>query len=280
MVNVNTTRKPVVLITGGASGIGYATAKLLVERGYTVFVTSRTPEQHTDRRLELLRLEVTSDASVVACVEAVLAHAGRLDVLVNNIGTGIAGAVEETELGEAMQVLNGGFWGAVRMTHAVLPVMRAQRAGKIINLSSVGGFMGVPFRAFYVASKFALEGYSEALRFEVAPFGISVSLVEPAGVQTPAADRVPITHRTIPDYTTARLRLTATFNRAMREGMPPARVAHTILRIIESHSPRLRYIVGGQAQVVWWMRKLLPQVAIESALWHFFGLEKQPIGKA
>jgi NAD(P)-dependent dehydrogenase (short-subunit alcohol dehydrogenase family) len=280
MLNANTTRKPVVLITGGASGIGYATAKLLVERGYNTFVTSRTLERSTDGSLETLQLEVTSDASVAACVETVLARAGHLDVLVNNIGAGIAGAVEEIELGEAMNVLNVGFWGAVRMTQAVLPLMRVQRAGKIINLSSVGGFMGAPFRAFYIAMKFALEGYSESLRFEVAPFGISVSLVAPAGVRTPAADRVPNARRSIPDYAAARERLTATFNRAMRDGMPPERVAHTILRIIESRSPRLRYIVGGQAQLVWWMRKLLPQVAFESALWHFFDLEKQPVGKA
>jgi NAD(P)-dependent dehydrogenase (short-subunit alcohol dehydrogenase family) len=280
MVNANITEGPVVLITGGANGIGYATAKLLVKRGYNVFVTSRTPERSTDGSLETLQLEVTSDASVAACVEMVLARAGQLDVLVNNIGAGIAGAAEETELGEAMLVLNVGFWGAVRMTQAVLPLMRARNEGKIINVSSAGGFMGAPFRAFYVAMKFALEGYSESLRFEVAPFGISVSLVEPAGVRTLAADRVPNARRSIPDYAAARERLTNSFNRAMREGMPPERVAYTILRIIESRSPRLRYIVGGQANLVWLMRKLLPQVAFESALWHFFDLETQPVGKA
>src|SRR5262249_19449710 len=138
MVTTNSTEGPVVLITGGASGIGYATAKLLIKRGYTVFVTSRTPKRSTDGSLETLQLEVTNDASVAACVETVLARAGHLDVLVNNIGTAIAGAAEETELGEAMAVLNVGFWGAVRMVQAVLPLMRARNEGKIINVSSVG----------------------------------------------------------------------------------------------------------------------------------------------
>jgi short-subunit dehydrogenase len=117
-----------------------------------------------------------------------------------------------------------------------------------------------------------LEGFSESLRFEVRPFDIHVSLVEPGGVKTPAADQVPNTMRAMPDYAGSRQKITANFNHLMREGMPPERVAKTILKIIESRSPRLRYRVGWQANLAWWMRSVLPQAALETAQRRFFGL--------
>lgn len=270
MADSDCSQTPVVLITGASSGIGNTTATLLSKRGYRVFGTSRRPQPNV--AFPVLPLEVSSDDAVTACVQTVLAHAGRLDVLVNNVGSGIAGAAEETTLDEAQRLFETNFWGAVRLTNVILPIMRQQHRGRIINLSSVGGLIGIPFRAFYAASKFALEGYSESLRYEVARFGISVSLVEPTGVKTPAGDHVPNAARSIDDYLAARRRLTAAFNRSMQNGMPPRRVAETIQRIIESRSPRLRYTVGPQAAFLTLMRRLMPQTIFESTLRIIFHL--------
>jgi NAD(P)-dependent dehydrogenase (short-subunit alcohol dehydrogenase family) len=266
-------QRPVVLITGGAWGIGHAAATLLTQHNYRVFVTSRRPEPDTDRLFEMLLLEVKSDQSAAACIKAVYQKAGRIDALINNVGTGIAGAVEETALAEARQVVEVNFWGSVRMINEVLPIMRAQRSGRIINLSSTGGFIGFPFRAFYAASKFALEGYTESLRYEVKPLGIHVSLVEPGPVTTPAADHVPNATGAIPAYADTRQRLNAEFNRMMQNGMAPTRVAETIFHILESSSPRLRYRVGAQTAAIGWMRSLLPQTVFESVFSRFLGME-------
>jgi short-subunit dehydrogenase len=171
-----------VLVTGASSGIGRATARLLAERGFTVFGTARKPsppDEGAKSGVTMVALDVRSDESVRACVEQVVAKAGRLDVLVNNAGYSLTGAAEETSVEEAKAQLETNFFGAVRMVNAVLPGMRKAEAGKIINISSLAGSTAIPYSGFYSASKFALEGYSESLWYEVRPFGISVSLVEP-----------------------------------------------------------------------------------------------------
>lgn len=267
------TTSQVVLITGAASGIGLATAELLRTQGYRVFGTSRSPGQYSVSTFPLLALDVHSDESVRACVRNVLEQAGRIDVLINNAGTGLSGAVEETMLPEAQTVFETNFFGIVRMTQAVLPTMRQQRSGKIIMMSSGGGILGVPFRAFYVASKFALEGYSESLRHEVRPFGITVSLVEPGFVSTPAAYAVPHTRDELEVYAALRSRLAEEFEASMRQGMPPVRVARVIQQIIERRSPRLRYTVGAQATMLTLLRRLLPQSGFELLARRMFGME-------
>src|SRR5581483_6816441 len=201
---MTTTR--VVLITGAASGIGQATAELLMAQGYRVFGTSRAPKRHGGSTFPLLEMDVHSDESVLSGVQYVLAQEGRIDVLLNNAGTGLAGACEETRLSEARTVFETNFFGVMRVTNAILPIMRKLRSGKIITMSSAGGFAGMPFRALYVASKFALEGYMESLRYEMRPFGISVSLVEPGPVSTPAAERVPHVSHDIAAYAASRSR--------------------------------------------------------------------------
>ncbi|HZR40775.1 MAG TPA: SDR family NAD(P)-dependent oxidoreductase, partial [Ktedonobacteraceae bacterium] len=240
----------VVLITGAGFGIGRATAELLITHDYRVFGTSRDPKRHGEQAFPLLEMDVHSDESVSNCVQNVLAQAGRIDILVNNAGTGIAGAAEETQLSEAQTVFETNFFGTVRMTNAVLPTMRQQRVGKIITMSSAGGLAGIPFRALYAASKFAVEGYTESLRYEVRPFGISVSLVEPGPVRTPIADAVPHVSHEIAAYAASRRQFTETFNASMRQGMPPLRVARVIQRIIEQDAPSLRYPVGTQATML------------------------------
>lgn len=268
------TNTHVVLITGAGWGIGQATAELLSSHGYRVFGTSRDPKRHGRRAYPLLEMNVHSDESVSNCIERILAQTGHIDVLINNAGTGIAGAAEETQLAEARTVFETNFFGMVRVTNAVLPIMRKRRSGKIITMSSAGGFVGFPFRALYVASKFALEGYHESLRYEVRPFGISVSLVEPGAVRTPIADAVPQVSHEIAAYAPLRGRLTEAFNTSMRQGMPPLRVARVIRRIIEQDSPRLRYTIGAQAALLVLLRRVMPQRGFEMLMQHIFGIER------
>ena len=270
---MTTTR--VVLITGAATGIGQATADLLSAQGCRVFGTSRTPDRYGERAFPLLEMDVHSDESVSHGVQYVLAQAGRIDVLLNNAGTGLAGASEETRLSEARTVFETNFFGVMRVTNAVLPIMRQQRSGKIITMSSAGGFAGIPFRALYGASKFALEGYMESLRYEVKPFGISVSLVEPGPVSTPAAEVVPHVSHEIAPYAASRSRFTDRFNASMRQGMSPLRVARVIRRIIEQDAPHLRYTVGAQATMLVLLRRSMPQGGFEMLVRCLFDLENK-----
>ncbi|MDQ2713958.1 MAG: SDR family NAD(P)-dependent oxidoreductase [Chloroflexota bacterium] len=263
----------VVLITGAGFGIGRATAELLITHGYRVFGTSRDPKGHGRRAFPLLEMDVHSDESVSNCVQSVLAQGGCIDVLINNAGTGIAGAAEETLLSEARTVFETNFFGMVRMTNAVLPTMRQQHSGKIITMSSAGGFIGIPFRALYVASKFAIEGYNESLRYEVRPFGINVSLVEPGPVSTPVADAVPQVSHEIAAYAHLRRQVTEAFHTAMRQGMPSQQVARAILRIIKQDSPHLHNTVGAQATMLALLRRGMPQGGFEMLVRRIFDME-------
>src|SRR5262245_47487212 len=163
----------VVLITGASSGVGQSTARLLSRQGYKVFGTSRNPASaEVIPTVEVLALDVRSDDSVAACVKAVVNEVGRVDILVNNAGYELAGALEETSIDETKAQFETNFFGVVRMVKAVLPSMRQQKQGKIINVSSLAGVSSIPFMGFYSATKFALEGYTKALRMEVSPFNI------------------------------------------------------------------------------------------------------------
>src|SRR6266480_6379391 len=214
-----------VLVTGASSGIGQSTARLLAERGFTVFGTARKPDPKKRESFTMLALDVRSDDSVRACVEQVVAQAGRLDVLVNNAGYAMMGAAEETSVEEARAQFETNFFGIVRMVNAVLPGMRAAGRGKIINISSLAGNTAIPYSAFYSASKFAVEGYSESLWYEVRPFGVSVSLVEPGFVNTPIGEASPAAARPVAAYDATRKRMLAAFGRSVHAGIPPEQVA-------------------------------------------------------
>src|SRR4030095_5092951 len=176
----------VVLITGASSGVGQSTARLLVQRNYKVFGTSRNPgHAESIPAVEMLALDIRRDDSIAECVKTVFSRAGRLDVLVNNAGYELAGALEELSLNEAQSQFETNFFGVVRMIKAVLPLMRQQRHGQIINVGSLSGLTSIPFLGIYSASKFAVEGFTEALRHEVKPFNIHVSLIEPTFLKTP-----------------------------------------------------------------------------------------------
>jgi NAD(P)-dependent dehydrogenase (short-subunit alcohol dehydrogenase family) len=256
--------KQVALVTDASSGIGQATAELLAAHGFIVFGTSRTPMQDPDKRsYTWLTLDVRSDDSVQAAVQALLAQAGRIDLLVNNAGYVQFGAIEESSLADAQAQLDTNLFGVIRMVQAVLPVMRRQGRGRIINISSIVGQVAAPFGGLYATSKFALEGLSEALSEEVRPFGVSVSLVEPSYVNTPLVSQPP----TIPlaAYTTGRQAAQQSLITNSKNGMEPGAVARAILRAATATSrPRLRYPVGRDGKLVLLLKRLLPESAFEA----------------
>ena len=263
----------VVLITGATSGIGKASAELLASRGYRVFGTSRDPKGKSSKGFELVQLDVTSDASVAECVAAIAGRTGdRIDVLVNNAGTGILGAAEEVSPEEAARLFQVNLFGVMRMTSAVLPLMRARRSGTIINMSSSGGIASLPFAGVYCATKHALEAYTAALRHELRPLGVAATVVAPGPVSTPAGDSAARAAATVPEYAERRARADYLYTRSIRKGMDPFRVAQTILRVVRTQKPRPRYPVGLQARSTGVARSLLPPSAFEAVVKWGLGL--------
>ncbi|HEX5726804.1 MAG TPA: SDR family oxidoreductase [Longimicrobiaceae bacterium] len=237
----------VALVTGTSSGIGRATAERLARRGWRVYGGSRsTPAGET--AFAPLVLDVDRDESVAEAVAGILAREGRIDAVVNAAGYGIAGAVEDTSVEEARAQFETNVLGVLRVVQAVLPGMRARRAGAIVNVSSIAGTVGVPFQGFYAASKFALEGMTESLRMELRPFGVRVMLIEPGDTVTrfrrvrTAASQVNETYREYCD------RVLALTEAEEARGVPPERVARLIERVLRIRRPRLRYTEGPVMQ--------------------------------
>jgi NAD(P)-dependent dehydrogenase (short-subunit alcohol dehydrogenase family) len=267
-----------VLITGASSGIGRVTAQLFAREGFRVFGTSR--QQHPDEDgIEMLVADVCSDNSVEHCVAEVRARTDRIDVLVNNAGVWQVGIAEETSLKDAHEVLETNFFGVVRMIKAVLPRMRSQRQGRIINVGSLAAWVGEPGEAFYAASKHALAGYTEALRHEVWPLGIHVSLVEPGAYKTSILQGAFLTEGTIADYDAVRQTVYRTLRSALQQGGDPDKIAHLLLKVARSPSPRLRYEAGREAFLPY-LKVLLPQRLFDILLRRGYGLgkaESQPV---
>jgi short-subunit dehydrogenase len=266
--------KKVVLITGVSSGIGEATARLLAQRDFTIFGTSRNPSGvEPIPGVEVLPLDVCSDESVNKCVDTVVERAGRVDILINNAGYGLGGVIEEVTVEEAKAQFETNFFGVVRMVRRVLPIMRKQGSGQIINISSGLGLSSLPFVGLYSASKFALEGYTEALRHEVKPFHIRVSLVEPGYIGTKFFDNEQLAGNPISDYDPWRQRASEAVKKHIEKALDPARVAECILRIIESKSPKLRNIVSKDIARIFLMRRLLPGSLFEQGARRYLNLD-------
>lgn len=261
------------LVTGASSGIGAAVASRLHERGFTVFGTARRPEGASSRAFPLLELDVRDDDSVRACVDHVLSRTGRVDGLVNNAGYALAGAAEEASVEEARAQFETNFFGAVRVVNAVLPAMRERGAGKIINIGSLAGLTAIPFSAFYSATKFALEGYSEALSYELKPFGIAVTIIEPGFVRTGMGHASQVAAGRLAAYEGPRTRAIGAIVSAVEHGIPPEMVAQAVLRVAESGAPRLRYRVGAAARWVPRVRNATPWPLFASGIRKRFALD-------
>jgi len=249
----------VVLITGASAGIGEATADRLQGRGWIVVGASRRGT--ASGSWVPVVMDVDDDDSVRMGVEKVVAEYGRLDAVVANAGWGLDGAVEQTSIDQAKRLLETNFWGVVRVVQAALPLMRRQGGGRLVLVSSLGGIVALPFEAFYSASKFALEGYGEALAYEVAPFGIEVTLVEPGNVRTDfTQNRLDVVPPDGDDpYADVVAKTVGLRKRDELNGVPPRDVAAAIVRVIESRHPRRRVSVGkAQERVGLMAKRLLP----------------------
>lgn len=238
----------VVLVTGASSGFGQLIAEQLAARGHRVFGSSR--RTLPDRPgIRMLVLDVTDAAQVERAVAQVLAEAGRLDVLINNAGVGLCGAVEDTSLAEAQWQMDTNFFGAVRMIRAVLPAMRAQGRGRILTVSSLAGLAGLPFQAFYSASKYALEGLNEALRLELAGSGIEHATLNPGDFRTGFTDARVLTRQAHDGVLAGQLaRTLAIYQRDEQQGADPRRVAELAARLVEQPRLAVRYPVGSLGQ--------------------------------
>ncbi len=264
-----------MLVTGASSGIGQVTARLLAERGFRVFGTSRG-DRADEHGVEMLRLDVRSDESVNACVAEVLQRAGRIDVLVNNAGVMHEGFAEETSMAVAEALFAANLFGVARITNAVLPGMRSRRRGRIVNIGSLAAWVGEPGEGFYAASKAALARYTECLRHEVWPLGISVSLVEPGAFTTDVLQASSTAEPTIPDYDGPRESARRVLRESLRRGSDPREVASLVLKIVRARSPRLRYGAGRDGRWVPHLKVLMPQRLVDHLLRRSFGLPRPP----
>ena len=254
-----TAAPPVALVTGASSGIGEAAAIALANAGFQVIGTSRDTSRITARAgVTYLDLDVTSDASVSTVVEHVIDRFGRIDVLVNNAGLGADGAAEEISVAQTQRVFDVNVFGLMRMTKAVLPHMRAQGVGRIINISSVGGFVPNPFMAVYVSTKHAVEGYSESLDHEVREHGIRVLLVQPGPINTPFDTNMVPADTPLPLYASRRRTFHDVMQKEMRGGDDPAVVAKVIVTAATDPKPKLRHPAGSTAARISVLRRIVP----------------------
>ncbi|MGA0609251.1 oxidoreductase [Caldimonas sp. KR1-144] len=254
------------VVTGATAGIGAVTAGALKAAGYQVFATYRKPPATKLAGVDYVACDVTSGPSVDAAVREVLAKAGRIDLLVNNAGVGLMGAAEESSLEQAKAIFEVNVFGVMRMTRAVLPAMRRQRSGRIVNVSSVQGFIPAPFMALYASSKHAIEGYSESLDHEIRDAGIRVVLVEPAYTRTGFDSHVLTADQQDDHYAAARSHAEAVFRAVMTTADAPEVVAETVVAAASAPTPRLRYAAGPLARKVSLLRRFVPASAFDKSL--------------
>jgi short-subunit dehydrogenase len=254
----------VALVTGASSGIGKAAALALAAAGYAVVGTSRNASVlAATEGLTFLDLDVASDDSVNAVVQEVLDRFGRIDLLVNNAGIGSTGAAEENSVTQAQAIFDVNVFGILRMTKAVLPQMRAQGGGRIINVSSVLGIVPAPYMAIYAATKHAIEGYSESVDHEVREHGIRVLLVQPAYTRTDFDTNAIQPDAPSPIYAAQRQVFDSLMATAITNGDDPATVAKAILAAATDSRPKLRYTAGSTARRVSALRRMVPARAFD-----------------
>ncbi|CAH0129378.1 oxidoreductase [Pseudomonas mediterranea] len=262
----------VVLVTGVSSGIGRAAAQLFVKQGCQVFGSVRSVTQSDPLPgVELVEMDVRDDASVQRAIEAVIAQAKRIDVLVNNAGGSLVGSVEETSVAEAQSLFDTNVWGVLRTTHAVLPHMREQRSGRIVNVSSVLGFLPAPYMGLYSASKHAVEGISESLDHEVRKFGVRVVLVEPSFTKTNLDLNAPQTAGSIPAYAEDRDTVTRAIVKSVQGAPSPDGVAASIVEAALG-AWKMRRTPKGEASLLRKLRRFMPAGPVDSSLRKTFGL--------
>ena len=267
----------VILLTGASSGIGYDTAKDLAAAGHTVYGAARRVEKLEELRpfgIIPLQLDITDEDSVKKAVETIIAEQGRIDALVNNAGYGSYGAIEDVTLDEARNQFEVNLFGLARLTQLVLPQMRAQRSGRIINVSSMGGRLTTFMGAWYHATKYALEAFSDALRMETSDFGIQVSIIEPGGIKTDwgmiAADKLEESAKGGAYESIARKTAENMRRHYSSESLSdPDIISKAITHAIEAKKPKTRYLIGFMAQPAVLMHTVLPARAFDTIIRRF-----------
>jgi NAD(P)-dependent dehydrogenase (short-subunit alcohol dehydrogenase family) len=257
----------IALVTGASSGIGEATAKRLATAGYKVYGTSRRGAQSGQRSFAMLPLDVTSDESVEAAVRELIRLEGRIDLLVNNAGFGVAPAgAEESSIEQAKAIFETNFFGLIRMTRAVVPHMRRQGNGRIINIGSVLGFLPMPYGALYAATKHAVEGYSESLDHELRTRGIRVSVIEPAYTKTQFDTNFLAPDSKLDEYREVRALLDKVLKEVMATADEPTVVADVVLQAAMAVRPKLRYTAGGLANRLRLLRRFAPARLVDAGI--------------
>jgi NAD(P)-dependent dehydrogenase (short-subunit alcohol dehydrogenase family) len=257
----------IALVTGASSGIGQATAQQLARAGYKVYGTSRHSSQTNQQPFAMLSLDVTSDESVAAAVAKLIRLEGRIDLLVNNAGFGVAPAgAEESSIEQAKAIFETNFFGLVRMTRAVLPYMRRQGNGRIINIGSVLGFLPMPYGALYAATKHAVEGYSESLDHELRTSGIRVSVIEPAYTKTQFEANFLAPDSTLDEYREVRAHMDKVLKKVIATGDDPTVVADVVLQAATAVRPKLRYAAGGLANRLRLLRRFAPARLVDAGI--------------
>lgn len=264
--------KKIVLVTGASAGIGKATAIYLAQNGYKVYGGARRADKLAELKgygIIPITLDVTNDSSIVSCVDYILGESGSIDILVHCAGLGSYGALEDVPLQEARNQLEINLFAAARLTQLVLPGMRKNKFGKIVNISSIGGKVGLPMGSWYHASKFALEGLSDSLRNEVRQFGIDVIVIEPGGTKSEmkglgAVDLMRVSGDTV--YGELASGLAKMYREMEKNDSDPLVIAKLIRTGIEAKNPKTRYIGGKMAKPMLFMRKVLPDKLFDRML--------------
>ena len=296
MVNKNhvtKNNKKVAVITGCSSGIGFETSLLLARNGFYTYATMRNSEESKKEILavakreklflQVIPLDVTDARSVKDAIKKIIKEQKRIDILVNNAGYLLLGSLEELSITEVAEQFETNFFGVIRVTQAVLPIMRKQRQGTIVNISSIAGRMGFPVSSAYVSSKFALEGLSESISYELEQFGIKVILIEPGITKTNFGNNFKIGKRVARNYVrhssanSAYTKMTqnriASFKPRFESGSPALEVADIILKSIMTNNPDLRYLVGNDALKIIDIREKIPnkdfrKLVMDSVIYH------------
>jgi NAD(P)-dependent dehydrogenase (short-subunit alcohol dehydrogenase family) len=256
----SSTNQKVAIVTGSSTGIGYETSLALARNGFLTFATMRNLNKAENIKsiatkeslpLHVTQLDVTDDASVKNAVEEVLSKEGRINILVNNAGYGLNGALEDLSMDEIKAQYETNFFGLIRVTQAVLPTMRRRKSGTIVNISSGAGRFGFPSGSAYVSTKFAVEGLSESISYELEPFGIKVVIVEPGVVRTNFGGGLVIAKRSQDpnsSYSQMMKKIASSFEELMKNSSSPDLVANVVLKAVKDENPNLRYLAGNDVE--------------------------------
>lgn len=276
----------VAIVTGSSSGIGFETSLTLARNGFHTYATMRNMEGEKSKpltevakneklQLRAIELDVDNDKSVIDAINTIVEERERIDVLINNAGYALGGALEDSSMDEIKAQFETNFFGAVRATKAVLPVMRRQGAGKIVNITSMGGRIAIPLSSSYHGSKFALEGLSESIRYELEPFGIKVILIEPGAVGSNFWKNIKIAKSSSDSnspYTQFGNKILKAYEQMEQNTISPSVVAKTILDAVTSNNPQLRYVVGEDAAKTLEARKNMPDNEFGDLIKKQFGI--------